>query len=397
MLGDRTHCGTAHAGPGRLRAHVNDLGAGMDLTTFLDAAVELLAVPSTADRPEHLRRALDLTVDVVGPGFAVERFESRGKPSALLRVESAKRPAFRVILNAHLDVVPADAEQFVPRMVGERLFARGAQDMKVSALVLAQVFSELAPRLPFPLALQLVTDEEVGGRDGTLHQIEQGVTGAFVVIGEHSGLDIVADCKGMLQATLTATGRSGHGAYPWLSDNALVKIVNTLSRLLARYPVATEEAWRTTVNVSRVQTPNRAVNQTPAHAEAWLDIRFPAEDLDFNGRTPAEVADYLGSFCDPGVGVAIDQLDPPQHADHDRPEIAALRRAAQHQGYRGEFVRKHGAGDGGFYSGRGVAAVAFGVGGAGQHGPEEYVNVSTIEPYHRALTEFLTSLDGVEM
>jgi succinyl-diaminopimelate desuccinylase len=155
--------------------------------------------------------------------------------------------------------------------------------------------------------------------------------------------------------------------------------------------------WRTTVNVARVQTPNQAINQTPAQAQAWLDIRFPAEDVDLNGRAMAEVVDYLGSFCDPGIEVEIDQLDPPQHADHDRPEIAVLRLAAQHQGYRGDFLRKHGAGDGGFYSGHGVAAVAFGVGGAGQHGPEEYADVPTIEPYHRALTEFLTSLDGVEM
>jgi succinyl-diaminopimelate desuccinylase len=368
----------------------------MELTTFLTTAVELLAVPSTADRPDQLQRALDFTVDFVGPGIVVERFESRGKPSALLRLETPERPAFRVILNGHLDVVPADAGQFVPRIVGERLYARGAQDMKVSALVLAQVFRELAPRLPFPLALQLVTDEEVGGRDGTLHQIEQGVTGAFVVIGEHSGLDIVADTKGLLHATLTATGRSGHGAYPWLGDNALVKIVNTLGRLLERYPVATEEVWRTTVNVSMVRTPNQAFNQTPARAEAWLDIRFPAEDADLNGRSAADVAGYLASFADPGVAVAIDQFDPPQHADHDRPEIAALRRAARHQGYRGDFLRKHGAGDGGFYSGQGVAAVAFGVGGSGHHGPEEYAEILTIEPYHRALTEFLTSLDGVE-
>jgi succinyl-diaminopimelate desuccinylase len=49
-----------------------------------DALLRLLAVRSTADRPEDLRRALDLVLEVVGPGFTVERFESGGKPSALL-------------------------------------------------------------------------------------------------------------------------------------------------------------------------------------------------------------------------------------------------------------------------------------------------------------------------
>jgi succinyl-diaminopimelate desuccinylase len=92
--------------------------------------------------------------------------------------------------------------------------------MKVSALVLAQVFRELASTLPYALGLQLVADEEVGGADGTLHQLQAGVTGDFVVIGEHSGLNIVADSKGLVQATLRSTGRAAHGAYPWLGDNA---------------------------------------------------------------------------------------------------------------------------------------------------------------------------------
>jgi succinyl-diaminopimelate desuccinylase len=366
----------------------------VELDALLAAAVELLAVPSTADRPEQLRRAVDSVVDFVGPGFLVERFESNGKPSALVYAgrPGGTRPEFRVILNGHLDVVPGESEQFRPRRAGDRLYARGAQDMKVSALVLAEVFRESATSLPYPLALQLVADEEVGGRDGTLYQLQQGVAGTFVVIGEHSGLNIVADSKGLLQATLRASGRGGHGAYPWLGDNALLKLVNTVTRLLVRYPVATEEVWRTTVNLARLDTPNRAVNQIPAQAEAWLDIRFPAEDADLNGRTLREITEYLLTFCEPGVTADINQVDPPHHADHDRREVQELRRAAQRQGYPGGFLYKHGASDAGFYSGRDVAAVAFGVGGAGQHGPDEYVEVATIVPYYRALKDFLERL-----
>jgi succinyl-diaminopimelate desuccinylase len=371
----------------------------MDLDEFLAAAVELLGVQSTADRPELLGRALDTVLDFVGPGFRVERFESNGKPSALVypdRFHGAERPEFRVILNAHLDVVPGEPEQFRPRRDGDRLYARGAQDMKVSALVEAQVFRELAASLPYPLALQLVTDEELGGVNGTLHQIEQGVTGAFVVIGEYSRLNIVADSKGHVSARLHANGRTGHGAYPWLGDNALLKLVSSVSRLMAAYPAPTEEVWRTTVNLARIDTPNRAVNQVPAEAEAWLDIRFPAGDADFDGRTPEEVTEHLRTFCEPDVAVSLGRYGPPQHADHDRPEIKELRRAAQSQGYPAEFLYKHGASDGAFYSGRGIPAVAFGVGGSGQHGPDEYAEISTIEPYHRALTEFLGQLASAD-
>jgi succinyl-diaminopimelate desuccinylase len=72
--------------------------------------------------------------------------------------------------------------------------------------------------------------------------------------------------------------------------------------------------------------------------------------------------------------------------------VQHLRSAARNQGYPANFLYKHGSGDGGFYSGRGIAAVAFGVGGGAQHGPDEYVEIATIVPYYLALTEFLQSL-----
>ena len=94
-----------------------------------------------ADRPGELQRALDFVLDFAGAGFTVERFESGGKPSALIYA-APRRPDFRVLLNAHLDVVPAPDSQFAPRREGDRLFARGAQDMKISALLAAGVFRE---------------------------------------------------------------------------------------------------------------------------------------------------------------------------------------------------------------------------------------------------------------
>ena len=367
----------------------------MDPEVFLGCACELLAIPSTSDRPAELRRALDYVLDFVGPGFTVERFESGGKPSALV-YPAKERGDFRVILNAHLDVVPAPPDQFRPRRDGDRLFARGAQDMKVTGLLGAQVFRELAASLPYPLALQLVTDEEVGGRDGTMHQLDRGVRGRFVIVGETSGLRIVNESKGMLVVRLLAVGRAAHAAYQWLGDNALVKLQNTVASLLARYPVATEEVWRTTVSLARVGTRNEGRNQVPADAEALLDIRFPADDADLTGKTVAEVTAYLEGFCEPGVTPVVDVLDQPHRADRDRPEVLRLQQVARRQGYPGDLIRKHGVSDGRFYGQLGIAAVAFGVDGSGQHGPDEYADLTTVVPYYRALREFLGFLGPQE-
>ena len=55
-----------------------------DLDWFLEVARGLLAIGSTADRPAELHRALEYVLDFIGPGFTVQRFESGGKPSALV-------------------------------------------------------------------------------------------------------------------------------------------------------------------------------------------------------------------------------------------------------------------------------------------------------------------------
>jgi succinyl-diaminopimelate desuccinylase len=350
---------------------VSGPGLDLDLEWFLGAAEELLAIPSTADRPGQLHRALDYVLDFVGPGFEVRRFESAGKPSALVypgQAAGAEDQTFDVILNAHLDVVPADADGFRPRRDGDRLYARGAQDMKVSALAEALAFRELAAGLPHPVALQLVTDEELGGRNGTRYQLDQGVRAKFVIIGETSGLRIVTESKGMLGVNLRAEGRGAHSAYQWLGHNALVALMASVERLLARYPIATAEEWRTTVNLARVDTPNQARNQIPAQAEAWLDIRFPPEDRELAGRTSDEIAAYLQGFCGPGVTAEVLTLDAPHHTDPGRPEVARLQAAARAQGFEPGLLRKHGAGDGRFYGGLGIAAVAFGWAGRASTG-----------------------------
>jgi len=291
-----------------------------------------------------------------------------------------------------VDVVPGSDDMFSPRLEGDRLYARGAHDMKVSALALALVFRELAPTLPYPLGLQIVTDEEVGGRDGTRYQLEQGVTGDFVVIGEQSGLEIVTDSKGVAVINLRAAGRAAHGAYPWLGDNALVKLHKTIASILAAHPVATHEEWRTLVGLARIETPNKATNQIPVSAQAWLDVRFPPEDGNLNGRTEQEVGDYFAGFCEPGVTALVERADPAHHASQDSIEVRRLREATQRQGFAGGFLRKHGAADGRFFHQRGIDAVIFGIGGGGMHGDDEFADITTIGPYCRALRDFLGAL-----
>jgi succinyl-diaminopimelate desuccinylase len=360
--------------------------AGVEVEALVRRAEELIAVESVAERPAALQEALDSVLASLPPGLTVERFESGGKPSAL--VYAGSRRHFRAILNGHLDVVPGTPDLFRPRREGDRLHGRGAHDMKVAALVMAAVFARLAEELP--VALQLVTDEEVGGLHGTAHQIARGVTADFVVIGEQSALRVVTESRGLLHARMWAGGHTAHAAYPWLGDNALLTLMGGVSAVLDRYPVPAEEQWTTTVNLARIETPNGAYNQVPDSATAWLDIRYPAGDPDLEGRSPAELARHLGDLA--GLPVTIEAVSPPHRVDPSRPEVGLLQAAARAVGYSGELLRKHGAGDGRHYAAAGIDAVAFGPAGDGQHSAAEWVDVRSIAPYHDALVAFLRSL-----
>jgi succinyl-diaminopimelate desuccinylase len=169
-----------------------------------------------------------------------------------------------------------------------------------------------------------------------------------------------------------------------------VTMVGAVQALQHRYPVPADEKWATTLNVSRIQTPTQAVNQVTADATAWLDIRFPPEDTDCNGRTPQDIGAYLRSIT--GVAAEVVSVGPPHHADPDGSDVVRLREAARGAGFPGDLLRKHGAADGRFYYARGVDAVIFGPGGDGQHGPDEYADLTTVTPYRNALVSFLTAV-----
>src|SRR5262249_7797690 len=70
--------------------------------------------------------------------IGTSELEVRGLPVLLADV-GPPHGAPTVLLHGHLDVVPGRAEQFEPRLEGERLYGRGAYDMKgaLAALMLA--------------------------------------------------------------------------------------------------------------------------------------------------------------------------------------------------------------------------------------------------------------------
>ena len=147
---------------------------------------------------------------------------------------------FSVILNGHLDVVPAgdrsqwDFDPFCGTVTDKQILGRGTSDMKagVAGLLFAmKILKESGAELRGNIRLHLVSDEESGGEYGSTWLCEHGYAekaDACLIAEPTSSNDIEIGQKGGLQYQLKAAGKSAHGSLGgFKGDNAILKMARS--------------------------------------------------------------------------------------------------------------------------------------------------------------------------
>ncbi len=356
-------------------------------TEILTLTKKLITIPSTRDNLNALDNILHIVQEVVAPTFVTKRFESNKIPSLLIHNSLTKNSRYKIILNAHLDVVPGKREQYQPEERDGYLYGRGAYDMKAAAAVMILVFNEIANQVSYPIALQIVTDEENSSENSTQYQIKQGVRGDFIICGEcSSNLDIIHKSKGALWFTLTAAGSTAHGGYPWRGENALWKLTDTLYKIRKLYPVPSKEAWVTTINLARIETSNKTFNAVPEEATAHIDLRFVHEDQE-------TVLEKIKQVIPANIKLTIVQNTNPTFISEDNNYITQLRKHIERTTNKKAHLRvAHATSDLRFYNDVGCLGIEFGVVGKNQHGDNECVEIKSLFEYYNILKNFLLSL-----
>jgi succinyl-diaminopimelate desuccinylase len=317
------------------------------------------------------------------PDFTIEYFEHNGAKSALVYASQRRPKKFEIILNAHLDVIPGKDHQLVPKIKGTRLYGVGAMDMKAGAACMITIFREVAGALPYPLALQLTTDEEIGGFNGTKYQLEQGVSANFVIAGEPTNLEIVPQAKGILHVKITAKGESAHGAYPWRGNNAILQITRLVDKLEKEFPVPKQDTWATTVNVANIKTTNRSFNKVPDNCTLWLDIRFVPEDAQ-------RITERLRQLLPQGCDIDIIAHEPSMNtSSHDMFVTELSSEAGRILGRPPKLRGANGTSDARHYQAMGCPGVEFGPIGDGIGSDEEWVDLTSLPQYVEILKSFL--------
>lgn len=378
---------------------VEVLNHNFQQNTFLDGEIsvvslagELIRVPSVRGDVQAMEQVLSIARQQLEE-FTYESFEKNGDTSLLFFNRPTRPERFRVLLNAHLDVVSGTAEQFNPREFGGRLYGRGAQDMKSAAAAMMLVFKCLAPRLPYPIALQIVTDEETGGFNGTGYQVGEEVKTDFMITGESTDLHISNQHKGVLVFTAnTDTSRvsvdgllPGHAAYILEGQNAILEAAQFLRKLQKNFPESTSnDGYVTTINPAKIETPNKEHNKVPINVSTTVDIRYVSADT--HG-----LLERIISLLPPNTTINEETIvrGKAHYTDPNNQDILTLRRSAREiLGNDINLIPKNGSSDARFYG----QSVQFGPVGAGLHTSEEYIEIYSLYKYVAILMKFLSKI-----
>ncbi len=291
-----------------------------------------------------------------------------------------------LIFHGHMDVVPAEAHQFEPRVEGDRLIGRGAYDMKaaLAAMMLALPSPADAPE-GLRVVLGIVSDEEseTDKDRGSDFLVDSGLTGDFAITGEPTDMHVGVAAKGVLAVRLGVAGRSAHGSTPWLGDNAVLRAVD-MFRGLESLPFARESSElfdRPSINLGRIWGGD-ALNKVPDHCVIDVDIRYlPHQD-------PEEILGQIRGLAPASIETIF--ALPPIDSGMDSPWVKGLIDAsdAHHDG-TSVSVGRDGASDAVSFIRVGIPAVEFGPIGAGHHGPEEWVSIASLNAYLGTLREYL--------
>jgi succinyl-diaminopimelate desuccinylase len=368
------------------RAAAGERGGRIQMSSELVALAERLIGYDTCE-PEAISEAAGFIKGWLDArGIEAERDEVRGLPVIKAEVGPASAPT--VVLHGHLDVVPGLGGQFEPRIEGDRLYGRGAYDMKGALAAMLVTAAAMRDQDGVRVRLGIVGDEESeeGDERGSDHLVDSGFTGDFAITGEPTDLHIGVEAKGVLALRLQVAGTAAHGATPWLGENAVLNAIDVF-RSIESLPFARHSSElfdRPSINLGRIWGGD-ALNKVPDLCVIDVDIRY------LPGQDPAAVLEEVRGID--GIEATSLFTRPPATVDRDLPFVRALREsAAQHHHGEPMSVGRDGASDAVSFLRVGVPAVEFGPVGAGHHGPEEWVSVSSLETYRQALESFLRAI-----
>ncbi len=212
-----------------------------------ETLARLVAWPTVSDRPVT-GIAAELADRFSAVGMRVERLDAPEPGKCNLICSAGPIGTDGVILSGHMDVVPVEgqpwsSDPFVLSRRGDRLYGRGACDMKAFLAAIVEALERTPPRnLKRELMLVFTHDEEVGCL-GSRAIADQFTASArpiprLAVIGEPTSFRMLRMHPGHVAVRIRCGGLAAHSSKPDLGRNAIrlaARVIDALEALAERW------------------------------------------------------------------------------------------------------------------------------------------------------------------
>lgn len=289
-----------------------DAQAEIDVVDFCRDLIRIDTTNWGNGRSHGEREAAEYCAEIMrGAGLDPVIFESApGRASVVARMAGTDPEAGALVVHGHLDVVPAQAEDwqvdpFAAEIVDGMIWGRGAVDMKnMDAMILASMLRmHREGHQPVrDIIFAFFADEEDNGTFGARWLVENhpelfdGATEAISEVGGfstdiagHRAYLIQTGEKGLHWTKMIATGTAGHGSAVQ-QDNPVVRLGGAVARI-------GEHRWP----IEYTKTTRALMEQLSDLTGIPFDEDDPSDLLEATGSTSKFIAATLRNTSNPTV------------------------------------------------------------------------------------------------
>lgn len=317
--------------------------------------------------------------------------------------------------NGHYDVVPPGSgwnyDPFKPVIVEEKIFGRGAVDMKggIAAILTAiKIFASIYKDFRGCVEIVFVPDEEIGGLSGTGYLVRYVSKPDYVIIAEPSGsTNLWIGHKGLLWGYVEVFGKQTHGSTPWRGVNAFEYMIKIASRFLdvyrnmiekrkSLYNYSDSEGAKPSIAIGGEVVGSTKINIVPGYYAFSFDRRIiPEENLEDVEKEIKEIIERITKdFLDVKTKISIVNKLKPALTKIDSLLVKNMEKAIEKiTSFKPKPVICIGGLDLHYYTEQGIDAIAYGPGPDEMaHSANEYVSINEIEITAKVYLELLKSM-----
>ena len=370
----------------------------IDISEYLKELETLVNQDSGSTYPEGVAKVADFFHrQYEAMGWFVEKQNLDPAIGPCLEIKNKESDSYDILLIGHMDTVfPKGTTANRPFSIkGNRAYGPGVGDMKSGLLLMYHVLRSLNDEGALTdrsICVALNSDEEISSAYSRpwLEDLSKKSRFAGVFEGARNGRSLVNERKGVARYTVDFKGVAAHSGVDHEKGRSAI---GEMGHWIVALHGLTNYETGTTVNVG-VVSGGAVPNMVAEWAQARIDLRF--KDV----AAPSKIEDAMNRLAmNPKIqgvsakvtgGITRPPMNPSEETLKLCKKIEAI---GSELGMAVKWTRTGGGSDGNLSAALGVPTIdGLGPAGGRAHSPEEYLEIDSVDPQYRLVTEIIRRL-----